>query len=169
MLSGREAGIAALRARLPLLHRPRHQACMRRLYRLYEAEPDTVFARSRDAYRKQAEAGDPAWELDLDFDPGSRLITAIGGAVAQQRFGETLRMVQGSTVVERETRQVELAHATPSRVAGPLAALARQMLEPRDGSTYVPPQIDAVDPLQLLIVTAQPGQFAALDSLVGTL
>ncbi len=169
VLSGTESDVAAMRALLPLLDRPLHQERMVRLYRLTSAEPQAVFERSRDVYRRQAEAGDPRWALDLEFDRGSRLVTAIGAAQAQQRFSEVLRMVEGNTVVERETRQIELAHATPSRLAGPLGALARQMLEPRDGSPYVPPQIDAVDSLQLLIITAQPSQFPAIESLVGTL
>ena len=37
-------------------------------------------------------------------------------------------MVEQSTVIERETRQLVLAHARPGDVAAPVTALARQLL-----------------------------------------
>ncbi|MHC4218949.1 MAG: secretin N-terminal domain-containing protein, partial [Planctomycetota bacterium] len=169
IVSGTTADVEAVRMLLPVLDQPPHLDRTVRLVRLTTIDPQRTVDRARELYLRQVDAADPRWALALELDPGSRVLTSIGPEAAQDRFAGALRMVEDHAVVDRETRQIEIAHAEPSRLVAPLTALGRQLLEPRDGSKYVPPEIEAVDPLDLLVVTALPGQFPVLDSLVATL
>ncbi len=161
--------VAAVEALVPVLDRPGTVDRQVRIVRLAVEQPDAAVSRARELYEKQVDAADPRYRIDLDLDAGSRTLTMIGPAAAIERFAESLRLAETSAVVDRETRRIELAHATPSQLAGPLAALAAQVLRPADGGPYAAPAIEALDPLHALIVTALPGQWGVLDPLIRTL
>ncbi|MEE9470376.1 MAG: secretin N-terminal domain-containing protein, partial [Gemmatimonadota bacterium] len=169
IVAGTTADVEAVKALLPVLDQPPHVDRAVRLVRLTTADPTRTVDRARELYLRQVDAADPRWVLAIELDPASRVLTTVGAEAAQDRFAGALRMVEDHAVVDRETRQIEVAHAEPSRLVAPLTALGRQLLEPRDGSKYVPPTIEAVDPLDLLVVTALPEQFPVLGSLVTTL
>ncbi|MHC4129793.1 MAG: secretin N-terminal domain-containing protein, partial [Planctomycetota bacterium] len=169
IVAGTSTDVEAVRALVPVLDQPPHVDRTVRLVRLTTADPQQTVDRARELYLRQVDVADPRWVLAVELDPGSRVLTTVGAEAAQSRFAAALRMVEDHAVVDRETRQIEVAHAEPSRLVAPLTALGRQLLEPRDGSEYIPPTIEAVDPLDLLVVTALPEQFPVLGSLVTTL
>ncbi|MHC4102274.1 MAG: secretin N-terminal domain-containing protein, partial [Planctomycetota bacterium] len=169
IVAGTITDVEAVKALVPVLDQPPHVDRTVRLVRLTTTDPQQTVDRARELYLRQVDAADPRWVLAVEMDPASRVLTTVGGAEAQDRFARALRMVEDHAVVDRETRQIAVAHAEPSRLVAPLTALGRQLLEPRDGSEYVPPEIEAVDPLDLLVVTALPEQFPVIESLVTTL
>ena len=169
IIAGPVADVEAVQALVPVLDQPPHLDRTVRLYRLTAADTAAVLERSRELYLSQVDAGDPTWALALNLDASGRQLTAIGSVAAQQRFAEVLRMVQDNTVIERETRQVHVTSAEPSTLVAPVLVLARQLLQPHDGSRYDPPTIEAVDPLDLLVITARPEQFGVIERLVATL
>jgi type II secretory pathway component GspD/PulD (secretin) len=169
IVAGTTGDVEAVKALVPVLDQPPHVDRTVRLARLTTADPQQTVDRARELYMRQVDPSDPRWVLAVELDPASRVLTTVGPDAAQNRFAGALRMVEDHAVVDRETRQMEVAHAEPSRLVAPLTALGRQLLEPRDGSEYVPPTIEAVDPLDLLVVTALPEQFPVLGSLVATL
>ncbi|MHC4416411.1 MAG: secretin N-terminal domain-containing protein [Planctomycetota bacterium] len=169
IISGLAGDVAAVEALVPLIDRPAALDRQVRLVRLTTDRPEETLAKARDLYEKQVDPTEPKWAAGFELDNESRLLTMFGPPAALDRFAEALRLVETNAVIDRETRQVELAHATPSRVAAPLAALGRQLLDKRDGTPFVAPQIDPLDPLHSLVVTAVPEQFAVLESLIETL
>ncbi len=169
VVAGLTTDVDAVKLLVPVLDRPPAEDRTARLFRVAAGDARRTFDRSRALYADQTDPDDPQWRLDFDFNARARLLTVVGAPKAVQRFAESLRAVEENTVIERETRQIELAGATPSDIVAPLTALARPLLEPRDGGEYVAPEIAAVDALGLLIVTARPEQFHALESLVETL
>ena len=97
------------------------------------------------------------------------MLTIVGSAAALDGFASALRMVESNTIVDRETRQITVTSATPSRLVSPLSALAKQLLQPHDGTKFTAPIVEAVDPLDLLIITALPEQFGVIESLLRTM
>ncbi|MBX3363717.1 MAG: hypothetical protein KF866_03030 [Phycisphaeraceae bacterium] len=105
-------------------------------------------------------------ELTSSFDAASRTVTLIGPGQAIARYEQLLRSVEGVAVVDGETRTYSLSVRRASEVAEALSRLARPMLEPSDGSTYVPPRFEPLDELKKLVVRASPDQFAVIGSLI---
>ncbi|MCH6551005.1 MAG: hypothetical protein IH804_03195, partial [Planctomycetes bacterium] len=169
VVSGLVEDVDAIKALLPVLDRPARTDRHVRQLRLTSIEPEVTIRKARELYLKQVEPDDPKWALQSEYDGESRVLTLVGPAATLDRFAEALRMIEDNTVVDRETRQIELAHAVPSRLVAPLGALARQLLQPHDGTQLIAPTIEPVDPLHLLMVTARPEQFSVLESLIDTL
>ena len=169
IVAGLPGDVAAIRALVPMIDRPAAMDRQVRVGRLGAADPAAALDRARSLYDKQLDGDDPRWSIEMDLDAEARMLTMFGPAEALDRFAEAMRLAETATVIETESRQIELAHATPSRLAPILTALARQLLTPRDGTKYLAPQIEPVDPLHSLIVTATPEQLPVLESLIGTL
>ncbi len=169
VVAGTPADVEAIRALVAVLDQAPRADRRVRLARLGGGHGQETVRRARELYTRQVDPEDPRGMLEVAWDEPSRLLTAIGSEEALARFTDLLRQVQEGTAVERETQTIELEHATPSRIVPSLAALGRQVLEPRDGSAWEEPRIDPVDALQLLVVTARPDEFAAIRSLVSTL
>ena len=171
IVGGLGRDLAAVESVLTALDRPARVDIQVRLLRLSSGgrDPQAVIDRARDLYDRQADPDNPNAELSIEFEAGERLLTLVGPAEALDRFSGALRMVESNAVVDRETRRLELVNAAPSRIAASLAPLARQMLQPHDGTEYLAPALEPVDALDTLIVTALPEQFAIIESLVQTL
>ncbi|MHC4948897.1 MAG: secretin N-terminal domain-containing protein [Planctomycetota bacterium] len=169
VVAGPPADVEAIRAVVPALDRAPRVDREARLLQLTVADPRAAVDRSRVLYDRQVDGDDPRFALDLELDVEARTVTVIGGAEAQRRFADALRLVETASVVERETRQVELASASPSAVAPTLRSVAASLLRPRDGTAFAAPEIEPVDALRALLVTAEPDQFAVLEPLIATL
>ena len=169
VVSGFVDDVAAVKALLPVLDVPVKIDKQIRLMRMTTPDPARTLAKAQALYDEQVDDSDPQWLIDVRLDEASRTLTVIGASSALDRLTTTLRLVESNTVIDRETRQYDLASALPSRIARPLGALAKQMLESHDGVTFIAPTIEPIDELDLLIVTALPEQFATLDSLIATL
>ncbi|MBL9141761.1 MAG: hypothetical protein JNK53_07840, partial [Phycisphaerae bacterium] len=62
-----------------------------------------------------------------------------------------------------------LKYAVPSKVAPQLSAMAQQILAPKDGTAFTAPQVEAMDALKSVQVTATAEQMDKLATLVDTL
>ncbi|MCP3904428.1 MAG: hypothetical protein GY715_12440 [Planctomycetes bacterium] len=173
VVSGPPRDVEAVVAIVPVLDVARRVDREVRIVRLTSGDPADTLRRTRKLYDLQVEAAgttdDPARELRADLDGEGRTLTLIGAKEAIEAFVSAMRTVESNTIVDRETRQIDVAHVDAGGIVAPLTALAGQLMTPRDGTAYVAPTIEPVDALDLLIVTALPSQFAVLESLVETL
>ncbi len=167
--SGDQRDVAAVEALVPAIDAPRRAEREVRIVRITTPDPADTIQRAEQLYGRQVDADEPTWRLTMTFDAPSRTLTLIGPRGALDRFSTTLRTVESSTVVDRETRQFTLTSAAPSQIVSALSSLAQQTLRPTDGSTFIAPDIQPVDALDQLIITAPPAQFGTLESLVRTL
>jgi type II secretory pathway component GspD/PulD (secretin) len=95
----------------------------------------------------------------------------IGQKQAIERWQRVLSTVETTITVDRETRQFELSHARPSSIIRPMSSLSVQLLKTADADdgTLLRRSFTAVDELDLLIVTAVPGQLPVIQNLIATL
>ena len=77
--------------------------------------------------------------------------------------------IAGPGYSSRAQRTFTLKYAAPSKVAPQLSAMAQQILAPKDGSQFVAPQVEALDALKQVQVTATAEQMDKLATLVDTL
>jgi type II secretion system protein D len=166
IVAGTAADVAAIKAVVPALDRPRRLDRQARLLQLSVDDPATVVNRARELYARQVDKEDPAGQVDAQLDAEAGTVTIVGAAAALDRFAQAMRMVEETVVVDIETRQIELDHARPSALAGTLSALAPRLLQPQAGQAYTPPSIESIDDLNLLIVSARPAQLTVLETLV---
>ncbi len=171
IVSGPPADVAAVESLIPALDRPAEIDRQVRIARLAVPDGKAAVARAQALYDEQVDAQEPGWGLHLEYDEASRSLTMIGGRAALDRFAESLRLVEATTVIDRETRRIELTSATPSELIGPITTMAAQLLRPQEaaGEPFVAPQVDAIDALHALIVTALPSQMEVIESLVAAL
>jgi type II secretion system protein D len=169
IISGPAGDVVAVKSVIAALDRPGRVERQVRLLRLGVERPQELVERARALYEQQTDRADPARQLDLALDADARVLTLIGGQAALERFGEILRQLESNTVVQRETRQLNLAAAEPTAVAASLRPLARAMLQPRDGGRFEEPHFEPIDPLDLLLVTAEPDQFPLIESLAAAM
>ncbi len=169
VVSGDAWDIEIVRAGIAALDRPRTVGRQVRVLRLTTAEPAAALQRARELYELEVERDDPSTVVLTELLEDAGLLTVVGAPPALDRFAALLTMVEQHAIVERETRQLPVLNAEPSTVVAPLATMARQLLEPRDGSSFAPPTIEAIDQLDLLLVTAAPDQFATVELLLEAL
>ncbi|MFM2165302.1 MAG: type secretion system protein, partial [Planctomycetota bacterium] len=169
LVGGDSADIAGIRAIVETLDRPANVDRQVRLMRVSGKDAEASLERARELYEQQTPAGDPARSLRIEFDAKSRELVLVGSAQSIARFTELMNQVDATRVVERETRQIAVANAQPSAIVAQARELARQVLDPRDGSAYTPPSIEAVDPMKSLLVTGTPEEIAQVQSLVAGL
>jgi type II secretory pathway component GspD/PulD (secretin) len=169
LVGGDSADIAGIRAIVETLDRPANVDRQVRLMRVAGKDAEASLERARQLYEQQTPAGDAARSLRIEFDARSRELVLIGSAQSIQRFTELMNQVDSTRVVERETRQIAVANAQPSAIVAQARELAKQVLDPRDGSPFTPPAIEAVDAMKALLVSGTPEQVAQVQSLVAGL
>jgi type II secretion system protein D len=131
-------------------------------------DPETAFARATRIFEAGAEI-DPTLEVVTDFDPATRRLVIEGPRESLDRFEKAIDSAKASIRPETMVRQFTVQSAPPSRLVRSMTTLSRAILKPKDGSVYVPPTFEAVDELDLLVVTATADQFVAIDGLLRTL
>jgi type II secretion system protein D len=173
LVSGPAADVASVRSVVPLLDvraRPQREV---RVLRLAGPGAERAVQRAIELDRRRRDpadgAADPDGEVEAELDAEARTLTLIGTGAALDRFAQALRVVEGAVAAERETRRIGVTSAQPSAIAGPLATLAAPLLRGPDGTAAAPPEVVAVDALDLLVVTARPGDFAVIESVVEAL
>ncbi len=125
---------------------------------------EQVIAKARELDDLTEEAAkDPVRSI---VDAAARTVTLVGSNTGLARFEQRLRSAEKSIVVERESRTYTVANVKASEVVSRLSGVLRPMLEPDDGTTYVPPTLEAIDELDRLIVRARPEQFSTIEGLV---
>ena len=169
LVGGDSADIAGIRAIVETLDRPANVDRQVRLMRMTGRNPEATLERARALYEQQTPAADAARSLRIEFDAASRELVLVGSAQSIQRFTELMNQIDATRVVERETRQVAVANVLPSTIVVQARELAKQVLDPRDGTAFTPPAIEAVDAMQALLVSGTPEQVAQVQSLVAGL
>ncbi|MFM1803492.1 MAG: Type secretion system protein precursor [Planctomycetota bacterium] len=169
LVGGDSADIAGVRAIVETLDRPANIDRQVRLMRLAGADAERTLDRTRELYEQQTPAGDPSRSLRIEFDAASRELVLIGTAQSIARFTELMNQVDAARAIERETRQIAVDNALPSVIAPQLRELAKQVLDPRDGSTFIPPTVEPVDAMKAILVSGTPEQVAQVQSLAAGL
>jgi type II secretory pathway component GspD/PulD (secretin) len=169
LVAGLAEDVAAAQGAVALLDRPPAQDRRIRVLRLASPDPAGAVRRAEELYQKQRDPADTDGEIDIDLDEAAGVLTLVGPDALLDRFSESLRLVEANTVIERETRRIELEHAKPGELLRPLSELSARLLRPSDGGAYVAPSFEALDPLQTLLVTALPEQYLVIEPLVETL
>jgi type II secretory pathway component GspD/PulD (secretin) len=135
-----------------------------RLVRIGRGDPGAVIARAEQFAQETKVAG--LEQIEVSLDAASRTVTLIGPAEALDRFEALIGTAEQSITIDLETRTYEVASVGASVLAGQLERLARRMLEPADGGSFVAPTVEALEELDQIIVRAEPGQFGVIDELV---
>ncbi len=172
VVSGPSADVASVMDLVPVLDQRAGAGRTVRILRGTEAAPREAIARARELDARVAgELADPV-EVELDAATGE--VTIIGSARGVERFAGLLRQVAGSYAVQRETRTFAVRHATPSQLADSVRSLGQRLLAAQaaadPAAPPVPaPEVTAIDPLEVLLVTARPQDLGVLAGLVETL
>ena len=169
LVAGDSADIAGIRAVIETLDRPTNVDRQVRLMRVASPDPEKSVVRARELYEQQTPAADPARSLRIELDASSRELVLVGSAQSIQRFTELLNQVDGVRVVERETRRIALNNALPSAIAPQLRELAKQVLDPRDGTAFVAPIVEPLDATRSILVSGSPAEVSELQSLASGL
>ena len=169
LVSADSTDITGIREIVTVLDLPVNIERQVRLLKVTSPQPEVVVARARELFEAQTPAADTSRSIRIELDPVSRELVLIGSAQSIERFAALLTQLEQSRPVDRETRVLSVKHALPSAIAAQVAALAAQMLDPRDGATFDAPRVDAMDVTHSLLVSASPDQFATLQSLVQSL
>ncbi len=169
LVSGDSADIAGIRAIVETLDRPANIERQVRLMRVTSSDPEQSVTRARELYEAQSPAADAARSLRIELDARSRELVLIGSAQSISRFTELLNQVDGTRAVDRETLQLPVANAVPSELAPKLRELARQVLDPRDGTPFEPPVIEPLDATKSVLVSGAPTAVAEVRSLLSGL
>ena len=169
LVSGDSADIAGIRAIVETLDRPANIERQVRLMRVTSSDPEQSVTRARELYEAQSPAADAARSLRIELDARSRELVLIGSAQSISRFTELLNQVDGTRAVDRETLQLPVVNAVPSELAPKLRELARQVLDPRDGTPFEPPVIEPLDATKSVLVSGAPTAVAEVRSLLSGL
>jgi type II secretion system protein D len=169
IVNGPSADVSAIVSLIPAIDTPPKQDRQVRLVRVTAPDAAAAVNRAQELHAAQADQDDPQGRVHVQFDAESRLATVLGTAEAVNRFLDALRQVEATVVIERQVQRYELAHALPSRIAPSLSRLAVNLTMPMDGRANVPPTFEAIDDLNVLLVTGTPEQLEVISPLVANL
>jgi len=169
VVAGSARDISDIRQTIEVLDRPADVDRRLRMMQLDVNDPQAVVDRAHELYNKKIDEDEPAQRVEVELDAQTGLLTLIGANRAIDDFSQILHTVRDNIVIERETQQIDVTNAKPSEIVQPLRSMAKQILQSRDETKYIEPEIEPIDALDQLIITAPPDQFNVLRSLVTTL
>ncbi|MCH2142523.1 MAG: hypothetical protein MK077_05955 [Phycisphaerales bacterium] len=102
-------------------------------------------------------------------DPAHDVIELVGNPETVADRAAFLQSIAEGILEERVTRRFDLQHVRPSRVAKSVSTAARAMLSPTDGSPWTPPQVEAVDLIDALVVTSSPTDMSSITTIVSSI
>ncbi|MBL8763993.1 MAG: hypothetical protein JNM07_06970 [Phycisphaerae bacterium] len=164
IVTGPAAEVAQVQQLLAGLDAPSDTDREVRLVRVAQGDAAGVVARAKELYAMSTRAQTDKVEATLDA--ASRTVTLVGTRAGLTAFSELLSSAQSTGRIDQEARTFALARAKASEVAPKLTRMASAMLQPTDGSQFVPPQIDAVDEIRSIVVRAPAAQMAVIEQLV---
>ncbi len=137
-----------------------------RIVQVTDADPAAVLAQAQELYAKAGKAEHAP--VAATVDAVARTITLIAPRLTLRDFETVLAGVRAASAGAVETRTFTLAASRPTVLAARLTRLLGVMM-PASGTAEipdVPPQVDAVDELGLLVVRARAQQLGAIAQLV---
>ena len=167
--SGQETDILRLKELLEIIDRPSRIEKQVRFLTVDSPDPAAAVERAVGIYETTTDVTDPLYALTREFDPGTARLTLTGSAQAVSRFTAALEQSRATIEAPRTIQRLTVTNTTPSAIASRLESLAKRVLDPRDGSSFEAPRIEAVDELDLLIVEADPADFDSIKGLLSTL
>ncbi len=168
LAAGPDADLASLKGLLVLVDRAKEIPREVRFAPLSGANAAAIVAKADEIDRLRRLPGESE-QVEASFDSSRGQVRLVGAAKAIDRWLESLDQARNSMLPRPEVMQLRLESATPSRVAAEFSRLAKQVLDPRDGTPFTPPVVEPVDALSLLVVTASPEQADTIRSIVETL
>ncbi|MDG2029601.1 MAG: secretin N-terminal domain-containing protein [Phycisphaerales bacterium] len=167
--SGQKTDILRLKELLEIIDRPSRIQKQVRFLTVDSPDPSAAVERAVTIYETTTEASDPLYALTREFDPETVRLTLTGSSEAITRFSAALEQARATIEAPRTIQRLPVLNTRPSAVASRLESLAKRVLDPRDGSSFNAPRIEAVDELDLLIVEANPSDFDSIKGLLSTL
>ena len=137
--------------------------------KVQSAKPAEAIASAKRIVAAEQDPRSPDGALEIAVASDGRTLTVSGTQAAIARFQQALQLADQATVVDRTTRSFDLKYAQASKVAPALQQMSQQILAPKDGSQFTAPQVDALDALHQVRVTATEEQLKTISTLVDTL
>jgi type II secretion system protein D len=159
VLSGSAVDVETIKALAAALDQPPQVDRQVRLVRLspQASDPAAIVARARELWQQShADEAGAALGLTATIEPETRTATIIGSAAALDEFSQLLKSIESSVIIERETRAIRMNNREPSEVAAILQSLPQPLMQQIGSASLQPPQVTAVDDLDLLLVTTEP-------------
>ena len=175
VMNGPAADVSSVAALIPVLDSHTSGQGVR-IIEIDSEAPQVAIDRTRALFERERTANqdDPA-DFTVELDSSGTTLTLVGLARDLDRFESLLRAVEGTVVVERVVRQVELAHATPSQLAESLRPILTRALEGSSrasdgaGMPVVEPVLTPIDALDVLQVSARADDMPIIAQLIETL
>lgn len=168
VVAGPSGDVEAVRRTLVLVDRPAKADRQVRYLVVEAVDPALAVERAREMHDAAVE-NDPTGLVEVRFDAADRRLVIAGTSEALDAFERALDAASATVEPRTAVRQFTVTATEPSRLVEAIESLAATMLQPRDGGVFVPPVIDAVDALDLLVVQAPLEQFPVIEELVSTL
>lgn len=136
-----------------------------RIVPIANAAAKEVRERSLAIYNAQIEHVPGALAIEVGVDEESNSLEVVGDDEAMARFMRIIEELQRQVGPARELRSIELRFAKASEVIEFLDDLVKSTKSFRAGGG-AEPVFEAIEATNTLLVAAQPGQFAIIESLV---
>ena len=121
------------------------------------------------AYATLAATHDLPTEVEMAVDSETGVIRLVGEPADVSAMASLLQSLTETVLEERETKQFVLRHVHPSRIGRVVAASAQSLLTPSDGTPWTKVDVKDVDSLDVLLVTAAPGEMDTISSIIDSL
>jgi type II secretory pathway component GspD/PulD (secretin) len=139
-----------------------------RVIRLDNADPRDVARRAEEVYAQQTAELRDSTPVDVTVDESTNSLLVVAEAEAMSRFMRIIDQLEEQAGPPRELRMVELQHAQ----AGEIVAFLSDLIEssrPFSAGNVVDPVIEPIERNNTLLIAAQPGQHAIIESLIRSL
>ena len=127
------------------------------------------FGEVMQAYATLAATHDLPTEVEMAVDSETGVIRLVGEPADVSAMASLLQSLTETVLEERETKQFVLRHVHPSRIGRVVAASAQSLLTPSDGTPWTKVDVKDVDSLDVLLVTAAPGEMDTISSIIDSL
>ncbi|MFU8828915.1 MAG: secretin N-terminal domain-containing protein, partial [Phycisphaerales bacterium] len=139
-----------------------------RVIRLDNADPREVAARAQDVYAQQTAELRDATPVDVTVDDNTNSLLVVADTEGMNRFMRIIDQLEEQAGPPRELRMIELQHARANDVVEFLTDLIESS-RPFSAGNVIDPVIEPIERNNTLLVAAQPGQHAIIESLVRSL
>lgn len=139
-----------------------------RVIRLDNADPRDVASRAEQIYVQQTAELPGATSVDVTVDESTNSLLVVAEAEAMSRFMRIIDQLEEQAGPPRELRMVELQHAQAAEIVAFLTDLIESS-RPFSAGNVVDPVIEPIERNNTLLIAAQPGQHAIIESLIRSL
>ena len=104
--------------------------------------------------------------VDVEFNEENRRLVLTGTTQGLDLFNKALKQAADSIDPQLDIRRITLEKIRPSVAEKRLKEIAPAMLQPKDGSVFIPPRFEGIDELDTLVVIATTEQMPTLEEIV---